>query len=46
MAAIANACDLEVPTNGLLFPPCGMDDLANIFKTIRIWWFVRKEWTS
>ncbi|MDC1134505.1 flagellar biosynthesis protein FlgA, partial [Alphaproteobacteria bacterium] len=32
MAAIANACDLEVPTNGLLFPPCGMDDLANILK--------------
>ena len=32
MAAIANACDLKVPTNGLLFPPCGMDDLANILK--------------
>jgi predicted homoserine dehydrogenase-like protein len=32
MAAIANACDLTVPTNGLLFPPCGMDDLANILK--------------
>jgi predicted homoserine dehydrogenase-like protein len=35
MAAIANACDLEVPTNGLLFPPCGMDDLANILKPIK-----------
>ncbi len=34
MAAIANACDLEVPTNGLLFPPCGMDDLANILKPL------------
>ena len=32
MAAIANACELEVPTNGLLFPPCGMDDLAEILK--------------
>jgi len=32
MAAIANACGLEVPNNGLLFPPCGMDDLANILK--------------
>ena len=32
MAAIANACQLEVPTNGLLFPPCGMDDLAEILK--------------
>ena len=35
MAAIANACDLEVPTNGLLFPPCGMDDLANILKPMK-----------
>ena len=34
MAAIANACDLKVPTNGLLFPPCGMDDLANILKPL------------
>ena len=34
MAAIANACGLEVPTNGLLFPPCGMDDLANILKPL------------
>ncbi len=26
MAAIANATGLEVPTDGLLFPPCGVDD--------------------
>ena len=32
MAAIANACELKVPENGLLFPPCGMDDLASILK--------------
>jgi predicted homoserine dehydrogenase-like protein len=32
MAAIANACGLKVPNDGLLFPPCGMDDLANILK--------------
>ena len=32
MAAIANACELSVPENGLLFPPCGMDDLASILK--------------
>ena len=32
MAAIANACNLEVPSNGLLFPPCGMDDLAEVLK--------------
>ncbi|PLX36544.1 MAG: flagellar biosynthesis protein FlgA [Hyphomicrobiales bacterium] len=32
MAAIANACDLAVPTDGLAFPPCGVDDLAQILK--------------
>ena len=32
MAAIANACNLRVPSNGLLFPPCGMDDLAEVLK--------------
>ncbi len=32
MSAIANASGLNVPTNGLLFPPCGMDDLANLLK--------------
>ena len=28
MAAVANACDLAVPHDGLLFPPCGVDHLA------------------
>lgn len=32
MAAIANACDLDVPTHGLAFPPCGVDDLAQVLK--------------
>ncbi|MEM0906633.1 MAG: Gfo/Idh/MocA family oxidoreductase [Pseudomonadota bacterium] len=32
MAAIANACDLGVPSDGLLFPPCGVDDLAHILR--------------
>ena len=32
MAAIANACGLEVPSDGLLFPPCGVDDLAHILR--------------
>ena len=32
MAAIANACNLKAPSNGLLFPPCGMDDLAEVLK--------------
>lgn len=32
MAAIANACDLTPPEDGLLFPPCGVDDLAHILR--------------
>src|SRR5437764_7052487 len=32
MAAIANACGLEVPADGLLFPPCGVDDLPHIMR--------------
>jgi predicted homoserine dehydrogenase-like protein len=32
MAAIANACELGVPSDGLLFPPCGVDDLPHILR--------------
>ena len=32
MAAIANACDLGVPADGLSFPPCGVDDLAHVLR--------------
>jgi predicted homoserine dehydrogenase-like protein len=32
MAAIANACTLDVPSSGLLFPPCGVDDLPHIMR--------------
>ncbi len=32
MAAIANACGLAVPSDGLHFPPCGVDDLPTILK--------------
>ena len=32
MAAIANACDLDVPSDGLCFPPCGVDDLAHVLR--------------
>lgn len=32
MSAIANACDLSVPENGLAFPPCGVDDLAHVLR--------------
>jgi predicted homoserine dehydrogenase-like protein len=32
MAAIANACGLDVPEDGLGFPPCGVDDLAHVLR--------------
>jgi len=32
MAAVSNACDLTPPEDGLLFPPCGTDHLAQILK--------------
>jgi predicted homoserine dehydrogenase-like protein len=32
MAAVANACDLDVPPDGLGFPPCGADELASVLR--------------
>lgn len=32
MVAIANACGLDVPSDGLAFPPCGVDDLARVLR--------------
>jgi len=32
MAAVANACDLDVPQDGLMFPPCGADALAGVLR--------------
>ncbi|GLH82527.1 flagellar protein FlgA [Bradyrhizobium sp. SSBR45G] len=32
MAAIANATGLDVPGDGLLFPPCGVDDLPHVLR--------------
>ena len=32
MAAIANACGLGVPQDGLQFPPCGVDDLPQVLR--------------
>ncbi len=32
MAAIANATGLDVPSHGLLFPPCGVDDLPHVMR--------------
>src|SRR5271168_2371883 len=32
MAAVANACELGVPHDGLVFPPCGADELAGVLR--------------
>ena len=32
MAAVANSCELDVPHDGLSFPPCGADDLASVLR--------------
>ena len=32
MAAVANACELEVPEDGLVFPPCGVEQLAEVLR--------------
>ncbi len=32
MAAIANACELDVPEAGLAFPACGVDDLPQLLR--------------
>jgi len=32
MAAVANATGLSVPSDGLLFPPCGVDDLPTVLR--------------
>ncbi len=32
MAAVANACELNVPHDGLGFPPCGADELASALR--------------
>ena len=32
MAAIANATGLDVPADGLAFPPCGVDDLPHVMR--------------
>ena len=32
MAAVANACRLKPPDDGLAFPPCGADDLAHVLR--------------
>src|SRR6266699_3109130 len=34
MAAIANATGLDVPSDGLKFPPCGVDDLPHAMRPV------------
>lgn len=34
MAAVANACDLAPPDDGLAFPPCGVDDLPTLLRPV------------
>lgn len=34
MAAVANACDMDVPEDGLAFPPCGVDDLQHVLRPV------------
>lgn len=34
MAAVANACDLSPPEDGLLFPACGADDLQTVLRPV------------
>jgi len=34
MAAVANACALNPPDDGLQFPPCGIDDLAQVLRPV------------
>jgi len=35
-AAVANACGLDLPKDGLAFPPCGVDDLAHVLRPRRL----------
>lgn len=32
MSAVGNACDLHIPSAGLQFPACGVDDLAQVLR--------------
>jgi predicted homoserine dehydrogenase-like protein len=36
MAAVANACELDVPQDGLGFPPCGADELASVLRPLAL----------
>ena len=43
MAAIANACELDVPADGLKFPPCGVDDLPHVLRPTTVGGVLERE---
>ena len=43
MAALSNATGLSAPSAGLRFPPCGVDNLANLLKPCRDGGITRKK---
>lgn len=42
-AAIANACGLDLPENGLAFPPCGVDDLAHVLRPAAVGGYLARD---
>ncbi len=45
MAAVANACALSAPDDGLLFPPCGVDELPTVLRPVEHGGILRKRGT-
>ena len=45
MAAVANACALDAPDDGLLFPPCDVDDLPTVLRPVTDGGILRKRGT-
>ena len=45
MAAVSNGCDLTPPTDGLEFPPCGVDDLPHILRPVQDGGILRQKGT-
>ena len=45
MAAVSNGCDLTPPSDGLEFPPCGVDDLPHILRPVQDGGILRQKGT-
>ncbi len=43
MAAIANACGLDAPSDGLLFPPASVEDLHNVLRPCKLGGMLERE---